>query len=423
MEPRFGGIDFSNVQVHETPDLANSIQAQAFTHGQDIYFNSGKYNPGSSSGKELLAHELTHVVQQTGQEPNLTCTTTQSSIQRQVVDKEVQDTVLSSDNVDTVMYEGFYKEWSALNKSANKIFEETLDRANSTPGNQDNRWKNLCIEISVAMYDSYWTLVDAVESSHERSTETEEKPVFPTVESLNAVDSYFRLHDAVDKAKVENRKWDLLAKAKIFELLSSSGRAKLRRIDKLHSSSRRLMKLIEYYQEQAEQASSDIAESMAQLGVNYAIGTAVGAIAFANPVIGAIAAAGWAITSIQLDSLLGSPGDSPVSDANTVLGGSFGVTEQLAQGVEKLSAGAKAMGRASSLLGVIIDSNEVMDSVQRKYEYLPAKMEQLSKVYEARVEEYITLAPIVRNYSLAVKLVEGLSNAAAEAREEASRMD
>ena len=64
MEPRFGS-DFSNVRVHETPDLANSIQAQAFTHGQDIYFNSGKYNPGSSGGKELLAHELTHVVQQT----------------------------------------------------------------------------------------------------------------------------------------------------------------------------------------------------------------------------------------------------------------------------------------------------------------------------------------------------------------------
>jgi len=59
MEPRFGA-DFSNVRVHEAPDLANAIQAQAFTHGQDIYFNSGKYIPGSSSGKELLAHELTH---------------------------------------------------------------------------------------------------------------------------------------------------------------------------------------------------------------------------------------------------------------------------------------------------------------------------------------------------------------------------
>ncbi|MEO0351177.1 MAG: DUF4157 domain-containing protein [Cyanobacteria bacterium P01_A01_bin.15] len=63
MEPRFGA-DFSNVRIHETPDLANAIQAQAFTHGQDIYFNSGKYSPGSRGGKELLAHELMHTLQQ-----------------------------------------------------------------------------------------------------------------------------------------------------------------------------------------------------------------------------------------------------------------------------------------------------------------------------------------------------------------------
>jgi len=65
MEPRFGK-DFSDVRIHETPDLANAVQAQAFTHGQDIYFNSGKYRPKSSRGKELLAHELTHVIQQSG---------------------------------------------------------------------------------------------------------------------------------------------------------------------------------------------------------------------------------------------------------------------------------------------------------------------------------------------------------------------
>jgi hypothetical protein len=42
------------------------LHAQAFTHGSDLYFNEGKYNPGSNSGKQLLANELTHVVQQTG---------------------------------------------------------------------------------------------------------------------------------------------------------------------------------------------------------------------------------------------------------------------------------------------------------------------------------------------------------------------
>jgi Domain of unknown function (DUF4157) len=42
------------------------LGAQAFTNGNDIYFNNGKYNPNSKDGKHLLAHELTHTVQQSG---------------------------------------------------------------------------------------------------------------------------------------------------------------------------------------------------------------------------------------------------------------------------------------------------------------------------------------------------------------------
>lgn len=61
--------DFSGVRVHtnaQADALNQSLNARAFTTGQDIYFRQGEYNPGSSSGKELLAHELTHVVQQNG---------------------------------------------------------------------------------------------------------------------------------------------------------------------------------------------------------------------------------------------------------------------------------------------------------------------------------------------------------------------
>ena len=44
--------------------MNQELGAQAFTNGADIYFNSGKYNPQINSGKHLIAHELTHVVQQ-----------------------------------------------------------------------------------------------------------------------------------------------------------------------------------------------------------------------------------------------------------------------------------------------------------------------------------------------------------------------
>lgn len=63
------GTDFSQVRVHndsEAVSLNKELQAQAFTHGNDIYFNEGKYDPNSDAGKHLLAHELTHVVQQGG---------------------------------------------------------------------------------------------------------------------------------------------------------------------------------------------------------------------------------------------------------------------------------------------------------------------------------------------------------------------
>lgn len=65
-EPRFGQ-DFSSVRVHTDSNanqLARSINAKAFTKGKDVVFGAGEYKPESSSGKRLLGHELTHVLQQ-----------------------------------------------------------------------------------------------------------------------------------------------------------------------------------------------------------------------------------------------------------------------------------------------------------------------------------------------------------------------
>jgi len=68
MGSRFGH-DFSDVRVHtgnEADTLSRAVQARAFTVGSDIFFSSGAYAPGSTSGQHTLAHELTHVVQQSG---------------------------------------------------------------------------------------------------------------------------------------------------------------------------------------------------------------------------------------------------------------------------------------------------------------------------------------------------------------------
>jgi len=56
--------DFSSVNIHNNSPIAAEIGAKAYTQGNDIHFANGEYNPESTSGQELLGHELTHVVQQ-----------------------------------------------------------------------------------------------------------------------------------------------------------------------------------------------------------------------------------------------------------------------------------------------------------------------------------------------------------------------
>ena len=67
-EPRFG-TDFSHVRVHtdsRAAASARSVNALAYTVGRNVVFGTGQYAPGTSQGRHLLAHELTHTVQQGG---------------------------------------------------------------------------------------------------------------------------------------------------------------------------------------------------------------------------------------------------------------------------------------------------------------------------------------------------------------------
>lgn len=70
-EPRFG-YDFSRVRVHSgsaAERSARDVNANAYTLGHNIVFGAGKFSPGANEGRRLIAHELTHVIQQTGSPP------------------------------------------------------------------------------------------------------------------------------------------------------------------------------------------------------------------------------------------------------------------------------------------------------------------------------------------------------------------
>jgi len=72
MEPRFG-YDFSGVRVHtdsKAAESARSVNALAYTVGQDVVFGVGQYLPATITGRQLIAHELTHTIQQRSQAPH-----------------------------------------------------------------------------------------------------------------------------------------------------------------------------------------------------------------------------------------------------------------------------------------------------------------------------------------------------------------
>jgi len=85
MEAGFGA-DFSDVNIHtgsEAQAMSDELGAQAFTSGKDVYFNDGKYDPDSKEGKHLLAHELTHTIQQKGKD--------MKKVQRSVITNQSED--------------------------------------------------------------------------------------------------------------------------------------------------------------------------------------------------------------------------------------------------------------------------------------------------------------------------------------------
>lgn len=127
MEPRFG-YSFSSVQIHTNPEaiqMATAINAAAFTHGQHIYFNSGRYNENDSSGRKLLAHELTHVVQQGGGDNQVA----RDKIRRSLLNRPEIHANSSSDSV--------HKFWRRVEAHVNLHVPQQVRIYDSHGGSQD----------------------------------------------------------------------------------------------------------------------------------------------------------------------------------------------------------------------------------------------------------------------------------------------
>jgi len=104
-EPRFGR-SFENVRVHtgsRAEETARSVNARAYTLGNNVVFASGEYQPNAQSGKRLLGHELTHVIQQGKSSPVASQPRVQCDLVRQPPGRSAEARQLAPDEVDAAV--------------------------------------------------------------------------------------------------------------------------------------------------------------------------------------------------------------------------------------------------------------------------------------------------------------------------------
>jgi Domain of unknown function (DUF4157) len=129
MEPRFR-VDFSHVKVHsdgEAVQMVRDVGAQAFAYGNDVYFGAGK-SPGND---ELTAHELTHVVQQTGEVQKSVLQKSPLSIQRDLTEDQKKSWKDLNGDQFVSQIKASVEEWKKF-RSTPESFEQ-LPKAGNAP--------------------------------------------------------------------------------------------------------------------------------------------------------------------------------------------------------------------------------------------------------------------------------------------------
>ena len=125
------GHDFGRIRVHDGPGparLARSLQARAFTHGEDVVFGAGHYAPGTAAGRGLLAHELAHTLQQPGAGG--------ASVLRQA-DESASGAELTQDDLDKIEGSGPATEESESGEPDRVPPPEEEAQAKAGPGGRD----------------------------------------------------------------------------------------------------------------------------------------------------------------------------------------------------------------------------------------------------------------------------------------------
>lgn len=211
-EPRFGQ-DFSDVRVHTGPEAdeaARSINAEAFTIGSDIAFARGNYQPGTRQGKELLAHELTHVVQQT------------SGVGRTVVRRQT-----SSATYDTIKQKLSYgiTDWAVTDSNARDVLKtlrglpEAKLKALVHQMDRDGILSRLLNNTTEAIEQKYYPIINKIKYIRDY-TEESQKLSQASMDMLERIDTFLSQQAQVFVDLVGTAPWVNLALSNPLETLA-----------------------------------------------------------------------------------------------------------------------------------------------------------------------------------------------------------
>ena len=192
MEQSFGA-DFNDVRVHtdsQAVQMSQGIGAHAFTHGSDIYFNENQYNPHDSSGKHLLAHELTHTIQQ-GSSPAIHNSTIQKEGEEETAPEMEEETGVLDESAKTITFSSVPIPGFKLQEHRGGLFtsKAPLKRKNNyIRGNTNQRdgvWKdqvdtsNITIRLN-ALYEEHHKTPATADTTHVFKANTNGRGVKPT---------------------------------------------------------------------------------------------------------------------------------------------------------------------------------------------------------------------------------------------------
>lgn len=248
-EPRFSD-DFSQVRVHtdtRAAETAKSINARAFTHGKNVVFGAGEYSSDSGLGRRLLAHELTHVVQQEGNSKNQA--SQQKTLQRSTDYEELRKKFGKGKNLDKLakdfaIDQGFKiaaetGDMGSLAKSVKDMIKAGIDIQDSGKSdwwfNDDEKIKHGQQILAVAK--GYKSTIDAILKIKKDVTGTDEwlvdskkgdgyfKAAGIMLNSADLVDKWFETNEAQEKFMndPENMEDSLIWASEVAELFQTVG--------------------------------------------------------------------------------------------------------------------------------------------------------------------------------------------------------